>query len=93
MFLPSLNRLWLQCIPLPLIPKNGFGMNVTWYPRLSTNALIACLNVTTASAVFSASSNLKSTSCCPGATSWWLTSMLKFSFSRPNTISFLTSIP
>ena len=29
MFSPSLNKLWWQCIPLPLSPKNGFGMKVT----------------------------------------------------------------
>ena len=64
------NKDWLICIPLPFSLKNGFGMNVTLYPILSTIALIACLNVITASAVFRASPNLKSISCWPGATSW-----------------------
>ena len=70
MFFPSLNKLWLQCIPLPLIPRNGFGMNVALNPKLFTTALTASLNVITASAVFKASAYLKSTSCCPAATSW-----------------------
>ena len=45
MFSPSLNKLWLQCIPLPLIPKNGFGMNVALNPKLLTTAFTASLNV------------------------------------------------
>ncbi len=82
-----------MCIPLPFTPKKGLGMKVTMYPRLSTIALMACLNVITASAVFNALSNLKSISCCPGPTSWWLTSISKFNDSNPKTNSLLTSVP
>ena len=58
-FLPSLNNDMLQCIPEPLIPYTGFGINVAWSPYCAAIALTATLKVTTLSAVVNISEYLK----------------------------------
>ncbi len=63
------HRLWWTCIPEPLIPKIGLGMNVAYRPCCWAIALSAYLKVTALSAVRSASEYSKSISCWPTATS------------------------
>ena len=61
---------WWVCIPEPLMPKNGLGMNVAYRPFGAAIALSVVLKVTALSAVRSASAYWKSISCWPVATSW-----------------------
>ena len=62
-------RLWCVCIPEPLIPWIGLGMNVAYRPCCWAIAFRVVLKVTALSAVWSASAYSKSISCCPAATS------------------------
>ena len=61
--MPSLNNEILQCMPEPLIPNTGFGINVACKPYCAATALTATLNVVTLSAVVKISEYLKSISC------------------------------
>ena len=62
-------RLWCTCMPLPLTPQMGFGMNVAWRPCFLATALRACLRANTRSAEVMASAYLRSISYWLGATS------------------------
>ena len=77
-FEPSANALrssameysdWCACMPDPLMPWIGLGMNVAYRPCCWAMALRANLKVIALSAVVSASEYWKSISCCPTATS------------------------
>ena len=92
-FLPSFAMEMLMCIPLPAIPKIGFGINVACSPCLWAIVFTASLKVITRSAVVRASPYLKSISCCPRAHSWWEASISKPICSRFSTISRRTSSP
>ena len=69
MFFPSLNNDILVCIPEPHTPYFGLGINDAYSPCLLAIVFTVSLNVIILSAVFNASSYLKSISCCAGATS------------------------
>jgi hypothetical protein len=40
---PSIQRDWCVCIPEPLSPKTGFGMNVTVFPAARATFLTTYL--------------------------------------------------
>jgi len=80
-------------MPEPLIPKIGFGINVACKLCLAAIALTATLNVATLSAAVKISAYLKSTSCCPSATSWWEASISNPISCKVKTMSDLTSSP
>ena len=63
-------RLWWVCMPEPLMPWIGLGMNVAYRPCCWAIALSVYLKVIALSAVRSASEYSKSISCWPAATSW-----------------------
>ena len=77
----------LVCIPEPLMPKMGLGIKVAWRPFFWARVLTASLKVIMLSAVRRASAYLKSISCWPWATSWWLASISKPICSRAMQIS------
>ena len=80
-----------MCIPEPLMPWIGLGMNVAYRPCCWAIALSANLKVIALSAVCSASLYSKSISCCPAATSWWAASTRIPNASRASTMSWRTS--
>ena len=82
---------WWACIPEPLMPWIGLGMNVAYSPCCWAMALSANLNVTALSAVVSASEYSKSISCCPTATSWCAASTLMPNASSASTMSWRIS--
>ena len=59
------HRIWWVCIPEPLIPWIGLGMNVAYRPCCWAIALSVNLKVIALSAVWSASAYSKSISCWP----------------------------
>ena len=59
------------------MPNTGLGMNVACMPFFCASVLTASLKVMMLSAAVSASAYLKSISCWPAATSWWLASISK----------------
>ena len=63
-------RLWWVCMPEPLMPWIGLGMNVAYRPCCCAMAFSVNLKVIALSAVWSASAYSKSISCWPAATSW-----------------------
>ncbi len=82
-----------MCMPDPLTPKIGFGMNVACRPWSSATFLTMNRKVETRSAVVIASAYLKSISCWPGATSWCAASTSKPICSRASTMSRRASSP
>ena len=82
---------WWVCIPEPLMPWIGFGMNVAYRPCCWAIALSANLKVMALSAVRSASEYSKSISCWPTATSWWAASTLMPNASSASTMSWRIS--
>ena len=61
---------WWVCMPLPLMPSIGLGMNEARKPKRLATFRTTNLNVVRLSAVVSTSAYLKSISCWPMATSW-----------------------
>ena len=85
------HRLWWVCMPEPLIPWIGLGMNVAYSPWSWAMALRANLKVIALSAVRSASEYSKSISCWPSATSWWAASTRIPNASSASTMSWRIS--
>jgi hypothetical protein len=81
-------RLWWVCMPEPLIPWIGLGMNVAYRPCCWAMALRVVLKVTALSAVWSASAYSKSISCWPAATSWCAASTRMPNASSASTMSW-----
>ena len=75
------------CIPLPAAPLTGLGMKVAWRPFFWARVFTASLKVMMLSAAWRASVYLRSISCWPAATSWWLASISKPICSRFRQIS------
>src|SRR6266699_1802319 len=75
MFLPSFQTDWCTCMPEPLSPTTGFGMNVAVFPYECATFQIVYFRICIQSARFTRLLNLVPISFWPIApTSWWCTS-------------------
>src|SRR5206468_4446222 len=74
-FFSSFQIDWWQCMPDPLSPKMGFGMNVAVFPNLRAVFLTTYLYHMVQSAIFfKLLKRIDNSHCPPDATSWWNTS-------------------
>ena len=80
-----------MCMPEPLMPKIGLGMNVAYSPCSWAMALSVNLKVTRVVGGLAARRrSWKSISCWPAATSWWAASTLMPKASSALTMSWRT---